>query len=129
MYAVTLQPLSCAQSGSRQENWPADQRNEWSMTLAICRGEAGCFLRCFAVDPAACARVTFAKVIASCTWARRIACAPCAAVAVALAGRLAAGPAGRPCGPAGHVAAVAEAAVTTERAPAATRTTALDLLS
>src|SRR5580693_5207053 len=37
--AVTLQPLSCAHSGSRQENWLDDQPNEASIAWAICCGE------------------------------------------------------------------------------------------
>src|SRR6185312_530494 len=37
--AVTLQPLSCSHSGSRQENWLDDQPNEPSIASAICRGE------------------------------------------------------------------------------------------
>src|SRR5260370_34670489 len=39
LYAVTLQPLSCAHSGSRQENWLDDQPNEASIAWAICCGE------------------------------------------------------------------------------------------
>src|SRR5271165_4878911 len=37
--AVTLQPLSWAHSGSRQENWLDDQPNEPSIASAICCGE------------------------------------------------------------------------------------------
>src|SRR5580693_7472978 len=37
--AVTLQPLSCSHSGSRQENWLDDQPNEPSIAWAICCGE------------------------------------------------------------------------------------------
>ena len=39
MAAVTLQALSCSQSGSRQENWLDDQPTEPSIAWATCRGE------------------------------------------------------------------------------------------
>jgi hypothetical protein len=39
LLAVALQPLSPAHSGSRQENWLADQPNEPSMACAIGWGD------------------------------------------------------------------------------------------
>ena len=39
LLAVTLQPLSPAHSGSRQETWLADQPNEPSMACAIDWGD------------------------------------------------------------------------------------------
>src|SRR5580693_8338512 len=71
--AVTLQPLSCAHSGSRQENWLDDQPNEPSIASAICCGE-----------PEGAVTVTvLAVACACCAGCRACGCCACACCACA----------------------------------------------
>ena len=69
--AVTAQPLSRSQSGSRHENWPLDQSNRPSICSATCCGEpdgsAACWVAAVWVGGAAdAAWVAAARLAAAC---------------------------------------------------------------
>src|SRR3984957_3238871 len=83
--AVTPQPLSRSQSGSRHENWLPDQPNCPSIRCATCCGEPdGSAACCVAADCAA-ACVATACLAAACLAAACLAAAAAALAAAALA--------------------------------------------